>query len=155
MSKAKSEDGGDAPAPKSARKMMLIAGGVALAIAGGGAWWKFRHVAPPAEPKKVATFLDLPDITVNLAAGPGQERQSYLRLKLALELSDPKMAAQVQPLTPRLLDAFQTFLRELRASDLEGSAGLYRLKEELVRRTNAAVHPARIEALLFKDVLVQ
>ena len=53
----------------------------------------------------------------------------------------------------RVTDAFQTYLRELRPSDLEGSAGLYRLKEELTRRVNAAIEPARINAVLFKDRL--
>jgi len=40
---------------------------------------------------------------------------------------------------------FQTYLRELRPSDLEGSAGLYRLKEELTRRVNVAIAPSRIK----------
>jgi flagellar FliL protein len=65
------------------------------------------------------------------------------------------MAAQIQPVMPRLMDAFQTYLRELRASDLDGSAGLYRLKEELTRRVNNAIAPARINAVLFKEVVVQ
>ena len=41
------------------------------------------------------------------------------------------------------MDAFQTYLRELRPSDLDGSAGLYRLKEELTRRVNVSIAPAR------------
>jgi flagellar FliL protein len=56
---------------------------------------------------------------------------------------------------PRIMDAFQTYLRELRPSDLEGSAGLYRLKEELTRRVNASIAPARINAVLFKEIVVQ
>ena len=64
-------------------------------------------------------------------------------------------SAQVQPLMPRLMDAFHTYLRELRPSDLDGSAGLYRLKEELTRRVNAAIAPSRINAVLFKEIVVQ
>ena len=56
---------------------------------------------------------------------------------------------------PRVMDAFQTYLRELRPSDLDGSAGLYRLKEELTRRVNAAIAPSRINAVLFKEIVVQ
>ena len=70
-------------------------------------------------------------------------------------VEDQKMITEITPLMPRVMDNFQIFLRELRPSDLEGSAGLYRLKEELVRRINAAIYPARVEAILFKDVLVQ
>ena len=64
------------------------------------------------------------------------------------------MVAQIQPLMPRVMDAFQTYLRELRPTDLDGSAGLYRLKEELTRRVNAAVAPNRITAVLFKEIVV-
>ena len=46
------------------------------------------------------------------------------------------MVEQITPVMPRVMDAFQTYLRELRPSDLDGSAGLYRLKEELTRRVN-------------------
>jgi flagellar FliL protein len=53
------------------------------------------------------------------------------------------------------VDAFQVYLRELRKSDLEGSAGIYRLKEELQRRVNVAIYPAQVESILFKEILVQ
>jgi flagellar FliL protein len=156
MSKKQPQEGEDAAPKKSKTKLLAIVGAVVLLGGGGGFYyWKSKAAAPAAEVKKVAVFLDVPEITINLAQSPGQDRQSFLKLKLALELSDQKMVPQIQPLMPRLLDNFQVYLRELRAADLEGSAGLYRLKEELVRRTNAAVHPARVEALLFKDVLVQ
>ena len=56
---------------------------------------------------------------------------------------------------PRVLDSFQTYLRELRPSDLDGSAGLYRLREELTRRINVAVAPGRINAVLFKEMVIQ
>jgi flagellar FliL protein len=46
-------------------------------------------------------------------------------------------------------------MRELRAADLQGSAGLFRLKEELQRRVNIAVYPARVDDVLFKNVIVQ
>jgi flagellar FliL protein len=65
------------------------------------------------------------------------------------------MVAQVQPVLPRVMDAFQTYLRELRPTDLDGSAGLYRLKEELTRRVNASIAPSRVNAVLFKEIVVQ
>lgn len=156
MTAAATEHRDDAPAGgKSLKKLVIIS--VLLAGAAGAGWYFLKGRTQPAtgEVRKVAAFLDVPDITVNLAQTPGQERQAFLRLKLALELADPKLVAQIQPLMPRLLDTFQVYLRELRSTDLEGSAGVYRLKEELVRRTNIAIHPAKVEAILFKDVLVQ
>ncbi len=156
MAKGKTEEPSDKEAPKS-KKMLMIGVAVAVLAAGGGGFffYKSKKAAAAKDVKKVAVFLDLPEMTVNLAVPPGQERQSFLRLKVSLELADQKTLTEVQPVMPRILDNFQIFLREMKASDLEGSAGFYRLKEELVRRTNAAVHPARVEAVLFKDVLVQ
>jgi flagellar FliL protein len=72
-----------------------------------------------------------------------------------LELPDAKLVNEIQPLMPRVMDAFQTYLRELRPTDLDGSAGLYRLKEELTRRVNVAVAPNKITAVLFKEIIVQ
>jgi flagellar FliL protein len=141
--------------------IMIVAAAVLLSGAGVGGYVFMNGKSASTEKsaggasKKKAVFLDLPEMTVNLAGAPGQERPVYLKLKVSLELEDQKMVADVQPLLPRVVDNFQIFLRELRPSDLEGSAGLYRLKEELVRRVNAAIYPARVEAILFKDLLVQ
>ncbi len=104
--------------------------------------------------RKPAIFVDLPDVLVNLA-NAGTDRTQYLKVKIVLELPDANQVAQIQPLMPRVMDAFQTYLRELRPTDLDGSAGLYRLKEELTRRVNAAVAPNRITAVLFKEIVVQ
>jgi flagellar FliL protein len=107
--------------------------------------------APTVKP---VAFLELPDVLVNLSGGTG-ERAQYLKVKVALEVPDEALVKQIQPLLPRIIDAFQTYLRELRPTDLEGSAGLYRLKEELTRRINLAVEPARINAVLFKELIIQ
>ncbi len=156
-------EGGEAGKKKFAlpsMKVMLIAGGALLLLAGGGwATWHFVFAKPPAEAKpanapKPAVFVDLPELLVNLS-NPGGERTQYLKIKVVLELADQAMVAQIQPVMPRVMDAFQTYLRELRTTDLDGSAGLYRLKEELTRRVNAAIAPARITAVLFKEIVVQ
>jgi flagellar FliL protein len=154
------EEGKAATAAGGRKKLILMSALAALlAVGAGGGYYTWQRgkaaEVERASMKKKTVFFDLPEITVNLAAAPGQERPAFLKLKLALEVEDQKMIADIQPLMPRIVDNFQIFLRELRPTDLEGSAGLYRLKEELVRRVNASVYPARIEAILFKDVLVQ
>jgi flagellar protein FliL len=142
-------------------KIMIIAGAGLLVLGGGGggAYFYFftghEHKEPPPVVAKPATFVDLPEILVNLSNGPTTERTQYLKVKIVLELPQAEMVGQIQPLMPRVMDAFQTYLRELRATDLDGSAGLYRLKEELTRRVNAAVSPSRITAVLFKEIVVQ
>jgi flagellar protein FliL len=142
------------------KKLMIIAGAGFLALAGAGTAayiFVFSHskeAKPTTVPGKPVVFVDLPEVLVNLS-NTGSERTQYLKVKIVLELADQTMIAQIQPVMPRVMDAFQTYLRELRPSDLDGSAGLYRLKEELTRRVNAAIAPSRINAVLFKEIVVQ
>jgi flagellar protein FliL len=139
-------------------KMIIILAVAVVAVGGGaGGFFVFRgsKEAKPAVPLvKPLVFFDVPDVLVNLAAASG-ERTQYLKVKIVLELPDASVQPQVQSTMPRVMDAFQTYLRELRPNDLDGSAGLYRLKEELTRRVNAAVAPGRINAVLFKEIIVQ
>ncbi len=141
-------------------KLAIIAGAALLVLSGvGGAayFFLFSHGHEPkvtAVPGKPVVFVDLPEVLVNLS-NSGTERTQYLKVKIVLELPDQLMIAQIQPVMPRVMDAFQTYLRELRPSDLDGSAGLYRLKEELTRRVNASIAPGKINAVLFKEIVVQ
>jgi flagellar FliL protein len=141
-------------------KLAIIAGAGVLVLGGGGfAAYKFLF-SHHSEPQSAATaakpvvFVDLPEVLVNLS-NTGSERTQYLKVKIVLELPDQATITQIQPVMPRVMDAFQTYLRELRPSDLDGSAGLYRLKEELTRRVNASIAPNRINAVLFKEIVVQ
>ncbi|HEX3938770.1 MAG TPA: flagellar basal body-associated protein FliL [Xanthobacteraceae bacterium] len=158
---AEGEEGKAAPPKrKFSLKLILIAVGglVALgAIGGGGYHFLFAHKKEEvavAEKVKPPVFLDMPDVLVNLSSSGG-DRTQYLKVKAVLELPDQEMSAQIQPVMPRIMDAFQTYLRELRPTDLDGSAGLYRLKEELTRRVDAAIAPNHINAVLFKEIVIQ
>ena len=138
--------------------IMMAVGGLVLLGAGGSAVFMMKSNASSsaiASPiAKPPAFLDLPDTLVNLS-NTGSDRPQYLKVKIVLELPDQAMVAQVQPMLPRVMDSFQTYLRELRPTDLDGSAGLYRLKEELTRRVNNAIVPNRVNAVLFKEIVVQ
>ncbi len=100
-----------------------------------------------------SVFLDLPEMLVNLNAGG--RKTHYLKISVSLEISSEADMLQVQRVMPRIVDSFQVYLRELRIEDLHGSAGLQRLREELLMRVNAAAKPAKIHDVLFKEMLVQ
>ena len=78
-----------------------------------------------------------------------------MKIRISLELASARDKAKMDTIMPRVIDNFQTYLRELRISDLKGSAGMYRLREELLVRVNAAAAPARIKDVLFKEMLIQ
>jgi flagellar FliL protein len=155
-------DAADAPAASKRKlplKLIIIVAGALIVLGGGGTTAYFmlggaKETKPAAVVAKPAVFFDVPDVLVNLSTSGG-ERTQYLKVKIVLELADSALTAQVQTVLPRVMDAFQTYLRELRPTDLDGSAGLYRLKEELTRRVNAAISPGRVNAVLFKEIVVQ
>lgn len=100
------------------------------------------------------SYYIMPDLLVNLASQDG-DRQLFLKLKLTLEAEDPEMFADIPKMLPRITDQYQIFLRELRVDDLNGSAGGYRLRLELLRRINIAIAPSRVDAVLIEEMLVQ
>jgi len=137
--------------------LLLIVGG------GGGAYFAgvFDAEEPVAEPaeeavkevEKTVVFYDLPPMLINLNVGGSDA--SFLKLGIALELDDETVLPELEKLLPRVMDNFQVYLRELRREDLRGSAGIYRLKEELLYRINSSVKPIQVKDILFKEMLVQ
>ena len=155
------EAAGDSPALKGKLKL-IIAAVAALAIIGGGATWFFlfrhhgeeAHAEAAAAPKAPPAFIDVPEMLVNMVGLPG-ERVQYLKVKVVLEIKEEKQAEMIRPTLPRVTDLFQTYMRELRPGDISGSAGLFRMREELTRRVNAVVSPGQVNAVLFKEVVIQ
>ena len=97
-------------------------------------------------------FYAMPDITVNMQAADG--KATFLKLKLTLELPDEAAVESLDPNLPRLQDMFQSFLRELRPEDLAGSQGSYQLRMEILRRVNLVIAPARANAVLIEEMLI-
>lgn len=97
-------------------------------------------------------FYTLPDIVVNMQTADG--KSTFLKLKLTFELPDAETAEALTPNLPRLQDMFQTFLRELRPEDLNGSQGTYQLRVELLRRVNLVAAPSKVNAVLIEEMLI-
>lgn len=160
---ADGEAGGEEQAKKGKRKKIVLIAGLALVLLGGaagGAWFMGllggggeETQTAEAAPVKPSFYYDLPEMVVNLNSA--DQKQRYLKVKVSLEMSDEAVTKVLRPVQPRLMDAFQVYLRELRSTDLEGSAGMHRLKEELTRRVNIAIYPNSIDTVLFREIIVQ
>ena len=105
-----------------------------------------------AEGPNGVLFVTLPDIVVNMQTADG--RPTFLKLKLTLEMPDQDAVDALEPNMPRLKDVFQTFLRELRPEDLQGSQGSYQLRMEIQRRVNLVIAPAKANAVLIEEMLI-
>lgn len=178
---ADDQEGGDGG--KSKKKVILIAvialvvlligGGAALYFTGmlpfGGSSDKKTEKADAKETKPGAQeqlvdkdgkpivgapiYYDLPEFLVNLNTGGKQT--SFLKMRITLELPDQAAVTAVEVNLPKVVDSFNTYLRELRSSDLSGSAGVYRLRDELLIRINKTIAPSQVKSILFREILVQ
>ena len=103
--------------------------------------------------KSKSAFMEIPTMNISLNSDGGPPR--YLRLSVQLELNDPADSAAIEAIMPRVIDKFQTYLRELRVKDLRGSGGIYRLQTELLWRVNQAAAPLEVKDVLFQEILIQ
>ncbi len=165
----------DVATPKKSgkKKLILLAVPLLLVAVLAGLW--FGGILPPllgmgekpeakaekpgeinaeaVEKAKVPVFVDLPDLIANLNVG--QRRSAFIKLKAKLEIAKAEDQPAIVAAMPRLQDMFTTYLREMRPEELRGSAGTYRLREELIARANIAVAPARVVDVLFSEMLIQ
>ena len=163
------EDDESSDKPGGTKKLIIIIAVVLLLAIGGIAAAYFTGLLQPLidlitseeateeEEKKVdqenAVFFPLEELIVNL--NTGGRKSTFLKIRISLELADGGDISRIESVMPRIMDNFQVYLRELRIEDLKGSAGMYRLREELLTRVNAAAAPAKIQDVLFKEILVQ
>jgi len=169
-----SPEGGEAPKKKflSGKMLIIVAAGALVLLLGIGAGVFFLFfsgskqeeqqahaeegppkAAEPAGPVK-SVYFNMPDLLVNLNAGAGR-RTSFLKLTMSVELRSIDDASQFEANLPRIVDNFQVYLRELRPEDLRGSSGFLKLREELLTRVQLAAAPARVNDILFREMLVQ
>lgn len=147
------------------KKLILFVVLPVLLLGGGGAGAFFMGFldsllgihpieAAAAEQEQLPSFYyEMPEMLVNLTST--NKKPAYLKLRVDLELADPDSAEKIEAMLPRIVDSFQVYLRALRVEDLQGSAGLYRLRQELLSRVSMSVANVEIRDVLFKEMLVQ
>lgn len=146
----------------SGKRLVLVAGApLLLILIGAGVYFsgllgsssKKAEAPPPKVEQGPAIYVDLPEILVNLEATGKQQR--FLKASISLEVANEVDAEALKKQMPRLIDQFQTYLRGLRVDDLHGSAGVYRLRQELLARVAQSAEPTAVNDVLFRELLVQ
>ncbi len=129
--------------------LTLLGGGFFLGMFEGDS---SAELAAHAKLPAPGHFVQLDEMVVNLNA---KGKTAFLKLSVSLELDEPGEEAHVRSVMPRLVDNFQMYLRDLRIQDLQGAEGMYRVREELLARANAATLPVRVKDVLFREMLIQ
>lgn len=152
---------GEAAAPAGGKKKLLIIIAAALILLGAGGGfgaYMFLGGEAPAEGEQAEAvvddtppvFYEMPEIVIRLDGGQGP----YLKLATVLDLAPEHAPEEIKAIEPRLLDMMQTYLIELSPDDIKGTAGMYRMRQELLRRVNDVV-PGSAKDILFKTIILQ
>ncbi len=169
------EDGGEGKKKTSGKKLILLIVLPILLLAGAGAGVYFSGLLGGGEEPSVEGAAEgehgepaggdghgAPGIghylalaPMNVSLNPGGRRQQYLKMQLTLELAKVEDQPAVEAVMPRIVDNFQVFLRELRVEELQGSEGVYRIREELLARVNKATAPVQVRDVLFQEIVIQ
>ncbi|HEX4369306.1 MAG TPA: flagellar basal body-associated FliL family protein [Rhodopila sp.] len=162
----KPDEAAEKPAVKGGKRKLILFGApvMVLLLAGAGLWFtgilphalgmdkhagQITEAAKPVPP----SYVDLPEMVANLNSN--LRKPSYIKLTARIEVPNPGDVDKVKAALPRVVDLMQTYLREMRPEELRGSAGTYRLREELLVRAATAAAPAKVSDVLFTQMLVQ
>lgn len=161
---AETETEGEEGAPKRGKKKLLfiivgavvaliVIGVVLMMVLGGGKEKELKAPEQTVAAVSAPVYYELPEFLVNLSST--SSRVSFLKMSVTLELRDQAAVAVIEANKPRISDTFITYLRELRPSDVQGSAGIYRLRDELMTRLNATIEEGLVKDILFSEIIVQ
>ena len=168
------DEGEDSSKGGGKKKLIIIIAAVLLLVIGGAAGAYFTGLLDPIigssdnedeEPEEEcedpeaedcggSAYYDLQELMINLNTA-GAQKSSILKILVSFELESRRDRKKLDKIMPKIIDNFQIYLRELRIEDLKGSAGMYRLREELLVRVNAASAPVKVKDVLFREMLIQ
>ena len=174
MAEKADEEGGSTKSKKMSGKKLVLFIVLPLLLLGGGgaaaymllfkeepkkedahaAEGEAAHEEEPAEEEgHVPVFVELPKMQANLIMTG--KKQPFMVTTMVLEVSSPEEQKVVEEIQPRIENEIVTYLRSLRPEDVQGAAGLQRLREELLLRVKEAAKPAKVKDILFKEMLIQ
>ena len=109
-----------------------------------------RHAAENGkETDSYTIFYDLPEVDVRLSNVPGKDQ--VVKIKLSIELSKMEDITIIEALSAKLTDAVIAHTVELMPEEIDGSEGIYWLREELLYRMNLIAAPVKISNLNFQN----
>ena len=145
------------------KKLIIIAAAVLVLILGGagGAYFAGLFDSSPGAkgPSRIAVIdlgkpvmHEFPQIKADLKTG--KCRSPLLRTTFVVQLRD-KDLKRVQAMELRISDAVRSYLRDRERSDLVGSEGEKRLRFDTTEIINKLIAPSQIDAILFKEFVLQ
>jgi len=160
-----SGDNGGKPAGKK-KVIVAFAALFLVAAAGGGGFVGYKKFyagaaqaapeakadvdAPPPDDAKY-TLVKIDNLVANLAPG---SKSRMVRVSVVVPVVEASSTRKNGDTEDALREAFLTHLRAVDAADLEGAAGMQRLKDALLSRAKDAVGRNAVKEVLIRDFVV-
>jgi flagellar FliL protein len=140
-----------APAKKRPPKKLIVLVAGALLLAGGGAGaFMYLNRKPDATPeaakkagvRKLPTFVDLDQFTVNLAE---KDQDRYMQIRFSLEVASNEAEATIKDMMPALRSEILLVLGSRQVSDLGSREGKEALAKDIVAAANKSLEHTSAE----------
>ncbi len=104
------------------------------------------------EENTIGPLYALDTMIVNLSDHGGKR---YLRVTMALELSDPDVVATIESRLPQVRDAVLMILPTKTYDDVSTTDGKIALRNEVMEKINALITKGRVNNIYFTEFVVQ
>jgi len=147
---------------KSSSKLIIIIVVLVVLIGGGvGAFFAFSGGGESAEVEEVKEEEDevaglpgavypLETFIVNLSV-----KGSFLKAAIQLEFYEPEFPPTVDMMIPRIRDAIIQILSSKTSSDILGTEGKEKLREEIINAVNETLGSEEVAQVYFTEFIVQ
>lgn len=104
------------------------------------------------EESTIGPLYALDTMIVNLSDHGGKR---YLRVTMALELSDPDVQATIESRLPQVRDAILMILPTKTYDDISTTDGKIALRQEVMEKINGLITKGRVDNIYFTEFVVQ
>lgn len=101
---------------------------------------------------EIGPIYSMDSFIVNLI---GDQGKSYLKARLELELSNPKLREEIDKRLPQFRDTILTLLSSKTRSDIKTLEGKFQLREEIISMLNQYLSTGKILNIYFTDFIIQ
>ncbi|MCX7760793.1 MAG: flagellar basal body-associated FliL family protein [Hydrogenothermaceae bacterium] len=147
------------------KKLIIILLPVLLILIGGGfAAYKFFLSKPEdqKESEKIAKEvkkteehgapLEVGTFVANLA---DKDADRYIKVTIIMEVQDEKVKEEAIKRMPQIKDSINTLLFTKTSDELKSPEGIEKLKEEIIKRTNAILPLGGVKDVYFTEFIIQ
>lgn len=148
------------------KKLIIVLIPVLLLVLGGGGFFAYKTFFAKEDkekpPEKIANEikkaeeqgveLEVGTFVANLA---DKDADRYIKVTIVMKVQDDRVKEEATKRMPQIKDAINTLLFTKTSEELKSPEGIEKLKEEIIRRTNAILPLGGVKDVYFTEFIIQ